>query len=239
MIKMLQKMHRSLFPKDESLLNNGIPHDTSNPYIAARREWSFMYGDILNAKYNWQCLSVLLTLVNIMLVIGFVLVALQAKFIPYAVKVDSLGNTSFAGLLNKENDISPSIINAMIRRYINEARSVISDPVAKKNQLDFVYRSTLGEAKSVLDSFYKLRNPFVITKDENIDVIVNSTLPKSNNTWQIQWTEIHRDNVGHENLENHFEGLLTVEHFTPSNVDEININPLGLYVTHLSWAIQQ
>jgi type IV secretion system protein TrbF len=239
MKNIFRKIHSSLFPKNDSLFDRGIPLETSNPYVAARREWSFMYGDILKAKYNWQCLSLFLTLINLLLVTGFILVALRSQFIPYAVKVDSLGNANFAGLLTKENDISPSMVNAMIRRYISEARSVIADPIAKKHQLDFVYHCTLSEAKSILDIFYKTQNPFVITKDETIDVTINSTLPKSNKTWQIQWTEIHHDNSGHVTLQEHFEGLITVEHFTPSNLDEININPLGLYVTHLSWAVQQ
>jgi type IV secretory pathway TrbF-like protein len=219
----LKKIFNSLFPGSDVLLKENIPLDTNNPYIAARREWSFMFGDILKAKYNWQCISFLLGLINIALVMGLIIVALQARFIPYAVKVDSLGNANFAELLTKQNEISPMMVNAMLRRYIIEARSVIADPVAQKHQLDFVYHCTLGEAKAILDSFYKTQNPFDI----------------SNNTWQIHWTEIHRDSLGRINLQNHFEGLVTINHKTPASMDDININPLGLYITHLSWAVQQ
>jgi type IV secretory pathway TrbF-like protein len=235
----LKKIFNSLFPGSDVLLKENIPLDTNNPYIAARREWSFMFGDILKAKYNWQCISFLLGLINIALVMGLIIVALQARFIPYAVKVDSLGNANFAELLTKQNEISPMMVNAMLRRYIIEARSVIADPVAQKHQLDFVYHCTLGEAKAILDSFYKTQNPFDIAKNETVDITINSVLPISNNTWQIHWTEIHRDSLGRINLQNHFEGLVTINHKTPASMDDININPLGLYITHLSWAVQQ
>lgn len=213
--------------------------NSSNPYVAARQEWSFMFGDMLKAKHNWQCISFLLGIINIALVIGLIAISLQAKFIPYAVKVDNLGNANFSGLLTKQNEISPLMVNAMLRRYITETRSVIADPVAQKHQLDFIYGCTSGEAKTVLDVFYKNQNPFDIAKNETVDVVINSVLGRSGNTWQVQWTEIHRDNTGHISLQNHFEGLVTMEHHTPSGMDEINVNPLGLYVTHLNWASQQ
>jgi type IV secretion system protein VirB5 len=229
----------SLFPKNDSLFRENISSDTNNPYIAARREWNFMFADMLKAKYNWQCISFVLGVINIALVVGLIIISLQTRFIPYAVKVDNLGNSGFAGLLTKQNEISPLMINSILRRYIAHARSVIADPIAEKHQLDFVYRSTLGEAKTILDTFYKTQSPFEIAKSETIDVTINSVLATSNNTWQIHWTEVHRDNSGHISLQNHFEGLVTIEHRTPKNMDDININPLGLYITHLSWGIQQ
>jgi type IV secretory pathway TrbF-like protein len=235
----LRKIFSQLFPANDALFKENIPLDTNNPYVAARREWSFMFGDILKAKYNWQCISFLLGLINIALVLGLIIVALQARFVPYAVKVDNLGNADFAGFLSKQNEISPLMINAMLRRYIVEARSVIADPVAQKHQLDFVYRCTLGEGKAVLDNFYKSQNPFDVAKNETIDAAINSVLPISSNTWQVHWTEIHRDSSGHVSMQSHFESLVTISHKTPSSMDDININPLGLYVTHLSWAVQQ
>lgn len=230
----IRTMIHSFFPKNEA-----VSLETTNPYVAARQEWNFMFGDIVKAKYNWQCISLILGIINIVLAIGLIAVSLQSRFIPYAVKVDNLGNANFAGVLTKQNAISPLMVNAMVRRYIIEARSVVADPVVQKHQLDFVYQCTMGSAKTVLDNFYHAQNPFDIVKNETVDVQVNSVLSKSNNTWQIHWTEVHRDSDGHVHLENHFEGLVTMENHTPSNIDEININPLGLYVTHLSWASQQ
>jgi type IV secretory pathway TrbF-like protein len=230
---------KAFFYKNSESVKDNVHLNTNNPYIAARQEWNFMFADILKAKYNWQCIGFILGIINILLVIGIITIALQARFIPYAVKVDNLGNSDFAGLLTKQGEISPLMINSILRRYIIQARSVIADPVAQKHQLDFVYHCTHGEAKLILDAFYKVQNPFNIAKDETVDVTINSVLATSINTWQVHWTEIHRDTVGHINLENHFEGLVKIEQKTPSTMEDININPLGLYITYLSWSAQQ
>jgi type IV secretory pathway TrbF-like protein len=235
----LQSIKKLLFTQCESSLQENITTETSNPYVAARHEWNFMYGDIVKAKHNWQQIAYLLGLISAALVIGLTTVSLQARFIPYAVKVDNIGNADFAGFLTKQAEVSPQMINAMLRRFITESRSVIADPVAQKHQLDFTYQESLGEARIVLDNFYRTENPFDRVKNETVDVNINSVLPKSNNTWQIHWTEINRDSTGHVSSQNHYEGLVTIEHQAPTNADDINTNPLGLYVTHLSWASQQ
>ncbi len=239
MLRFISRLRSSLFPDSEKLLQETSLPDTINPYIAARREWNFMYGDIIKAKHNWQQIALLLLITHLVLLVGLITLALQKHVVPYVVKVDSLGNANFSQYLEKDATVSPLIINAMLRRYIVTARSVIADPVAEKHDLDFVYQITKNAARSVLDHYYAEKNPFEIVKMETIDVMINAVLPKSTQTWQVDWTETHRDLNGHITGENHFEGLITIEQHAPSNPDEINVNPLGLYVTHLSWSIQQ
>jgi type IV secretory pathway TrbF-like protein len=238
-LRFIKKLRSSLFPESERLLNESIPTETSNPYVAARREWNFMYGDIIKAKHNWQQIALLLLVIQFISLAGLITLALQKHFVPYVVRVDSLGNTNFTEFLNAQTTVSPLIINAMLRRYVIAARSVIADPVAQKHELDFVYGVTKGPAHTVLDNFYHVQNPFDRVKEETREVMINAVLPKSTQTWQIDWTEIQRDLNGHVTGQAHFEGLITIEQHTPTNMDEININPLGLYVTHLSWATQQ
>lgn len=238
-LRFILKLRSSLFAESEKLLQENIPPDTINPYIAARREWNFMYCDIIKAKHNWQQIALLLIITHLVLLVGLITLALQKHFVPYVVRVDSLGNTNFSEYLNSQAIVSPLIINAMLRRYIVTARSVIADPVAEKHNLDFVYQVTKNAARVVLDNYYHEKNPFDIVKIETIDVMINAVLPKSAQTWQVDWTEVHRDLNGHVTGENHFEGLITIEQHAPTSTDEINVNPLGLYVTHLSWAVQQ
>jgi type IV secretion system protein VirB5 len=238
LLPIFKKCYHSLFPESEKLLNENIPPETVNPYIAARREWNFMYGDIIKAKHNWQQMALFLLLLQLITLIGLITLALQKHFVPYVVRVDKLGNTNFTEFLKTENAISPLVMNAMVRRFIISARSVIADPIAEKHELDFVYSIARGAAHTVLDNFYHTQNPFDIIKDETCEVMVNAVLPKSPETWQIDWTETRRDLNGRVMGQEHFEGLVTLEQHTPTNMDEINLNPLGLYVTHLSWATQ-
>ncbi len=238
-LSVLSQLHDLFVKKHVAPSSENIAENTTNPYIAARHEWNLMYGDIIKAKHNWQQVALLLILTHLVLLIGLIILALQKHVVPYVVQVDKLGNANFSQFLTSQPTPSPLVINAMIRRYIETARTVIADPVAEKHNLDFVYQITKNSARSVLDNYYHEKNPFDIVKAETVDVMINTVLEKSSETWQVDWTETHRDLNGHITNENHFSGLITIEQRVPSRVEEINVNPLGLYVTHLSWATQQ
>ncbi len=212
--------------------------ECANPYVAARTEWNHMFGDLIKAKYNWQILAFGLMICTVVLIIGLIILSLQSRYVPYVVKVDSLGNANFAGYLQKDPQINPLIVNGFIRRFIVESRSVIADSVAEKQSLQFVYQTTRGQAVQILNQFYKDQSPFDRAKTETVEVKINGAMPKSDKTWQVDWTETHRTLDGALISQNRWEALVTVTHHSLKNPDEINVNPLGLFVSQLSWTEQ-
>lgn len=226
----------------EAELHVEAPTQTSNPYIAARQEWNLMFGDLIKAKYNWQRIAFIALAINSVLLIGFVLLSLQTRYIPYAVKVDALGNSVFAGYLDKSNINetirNPLEVNAFVRRYIINARSVISDPIAEKQALEFVYATSSEKTAKVLNDFYRQNSPFKTATQATIEVQVNAVLQKSDKTWQVNWTEIQRNLEGGIVEKNHWEGLVTVAHYPITDSKQINVNPLGLFVEYISWSQQ-
>lgn len=226
----------SLTNNREISLDNAA--DTTNPYVAARTEWNYMFADLISAKRNWQLTAVLALSVNILLVIGFISLSLKSTYIPYAVKVDAMGNANFSGYLQPNQAISPLETNAFIRRYINHARSVIADPIAEKQALDFVYVTTKGQGLNVINEYYRAHDPFNRAKTTTTEVQINTVMQKSPNTWQVEWTEIERNLDGVDINQLRFAALVTVKNQPVDNEKEININPLGFYVSQLSWSTQ-
>ena len=222
----------------EAQLNESLSPDTKNPYVAARQEWNLMYGDLIKAKYNWQRIAFLVSAFNIILLGGFVYLSSQSRFIPYAVKVDALGNSAFAGFLDKSPALNPLEVNAFIRRYITNVRSVIADPVAEKQALAFVYATSSEKTAKVLNEYYRQNSPFKIASHSTIEIQINSAIQKSDKTWQIGWTEIQRGLDGNRLGQTHWEALVTVTHIPVTDAHDININPLGLFIEQLSWSQQ-
>lgn len=219
-------------------LNEPLSPDTKNPYVAARQEWNLMYGDLIKAKYNWQRIAFLVSAFNIMLLGGFVYLSSQSRFIPYAVKVDALGNSAFAGFLDKSPALNPLEVNAFIRRYMTNVRSVIADPVAEKQALAFVYATSSEKTAKVLNEYYRQNSPFKIAAQSTIEIQINSAMQKSDKTWQIGWTEIQRGLDGNRLGQTHWEALVTVTHLPVTDAHDININPLGIFIEQLSWSQQ-
>ncbi len=211
----------------------------NNPYLAARTEWNYMYNDVLKGKQNWQWVAVAMIIANLLLIFGFTRVSLQAKDVPYIVKVDKEGNAQFSGFLSNNNQqVSNVMVNAFIRRYIENVRSVIADPVAEKKSLDYVYAVTRGESLNFINAYFHSNDPFKHAKNSTIEVQIQDALPKSSQTWQIDWIETERNLEGGIINQSHYEALVTVEQKAVTDPNEMDINPLGMFVTRLSWSQQ-
>lgn len=213
--------------------------DTNNPYLAARLEWNQLFGDTRKSKHQWLLAASISLLANVLLIIGMFVLALQNQLIPYVVKVDQLGNALYQGFLDKEKTITPIEINAFLRQYMVNARSVISDAFAEKRAIDSVYSVSLPSARKLLDSFYRELNPFAISKQELVEVEIEGVIQKSTRTWQVNWKELHRSLDGQLLNQNHFEALITISHMSVKNQELLNTNPLGIYIQHISWAEQK
>jgi type IV secretion system protein VirB5 len=165
---------------------------SNNPYLSARFEWNALFGDIRKSKQQWLITAYLSLGANVLLIIGMIMLSLQTHIVPYVIKVDQLGNALNAGFLDKEKKITPLEVNAFLRQYLINARSVITDPFAEKRAIDFVYSASLPPTRKILDTFYRETNPFVTAKQELVEVDIQGVIQKSACTWQINWIEIHR-----------------------------------------------
>jgi type IV secretion system protein TrbF len=238
MIKKIKTHLQTLFSVSNTQLEEKI-RATHNPYLEARLEWNHLFGDIRKAKYQWQWVTAIALFANLLLIVGIGVLAFQNKLMPYVVKVDQLGNALYAGFLDAEKTITPLEVNAFLRRYIVDARSVIADAFAEKKAVDFVYSVSLPSARKHLDDFYRASNPFVLAKQFLVEVQIQGVIQKSSHTWQVDWAEIHRGLEGQPLYQHHFEALLTIAHMTVQNQELLNTNPLGIYIQHISWAQQK
>ena len=232
------KINRLLSLKLSNTSNHEKISACNNPYIAARYEWNEMFGDLIKAKYNWQLTAFLSMISNIILIIGFIILASKTRFIPYAVNIDNVGNANFAGILQKDATINPLEINAFIRRFIVNARQIIADPTAQQQAIEFVYAGSTKQALTFMNNYYRTNSPFARAQEYTVEVTIHSVLAKSQNTWQIGWSELKRDLDGNVINTTHWEALVTVTHQAVSDLKVLNLNPLGLFVSQLSWSQQ-
>ena len=65
---------------------------------------------------------------------------------------------------------------------------------------------------------------------------VNSVLSMSESTWQAEWTEERRTVNGDKISLKHYRGIFTTAVVTPSAMQEIFLNPLGIFVTDFNFS---
>ena len=219
----------------------------ANPYAEGWRAWDERYADLAVGRRNWQIAAAAFAAVSLILAIGIVRQSGRSRYIPYVVEVDKLGYA-----LTMPRPLSVSAMPDMparmeryeIAAFIREARSVSSDAQAEQEMLDALLAHTRGAADRFLDGYYHsdnfAHNPFKIAEKQTVSVRIDSILQLSPASYQVRWTEQARGLSGEmAGTPTHWEAMLQTEVIPPNSDDTIISNPLGFYVTRLTWTEQR
>jgi type IV secretory pathway TrbF-like protein len=204
-----------------------------NPYLSARREWNERYGDYIARARSWRWAAFAALAVSLVLAIGVVWQAAQSKVVPYVVEVDKLGDAVAVARADRAASADVRVIKAQLAAWIVDVRSVSSDPLAQKSQLSRSYAMIAATATIFLNDYYRRQSPF--GQPRTVAVSVDAVLPVSKQTYQLQWSEDSRDLQGRDLATTHWLASVTVAFDPPTDERGVLNNPLGLYITGISW----
>ncbi|MGO9267999.1 MAG: VirB8/TrbF family protein [Candidatus Binataceae bacterium] len=219
----------------------------SNPYLEARREWDERYADLVLGKRNWQIAAAGSLAVALILASGMVWQSTRSRYIPYVVEVDKLGYALTVPHPLKPSptaDVTERIERYEVAIFIRNARVVSSDPQIEQQMVDALLAHTRGAADHFLDAYYHadnfVHNPFKLAEKQTTAVQIDSILKASPYGYQVRWTETQRDLNGVvTGAPTHWEAVLQTQIVPPNTEEAIVSNPLGFYVTQLSWTEQR
>jgi type IV secretion system protein VirB5 len=83
--------------------------------------------------------------------------------------------------------------------------------------------------------FYSKNSPFDLLKKQTVDASVESIVQQSPKTYEVTWTEVTRDLVGQFVASHRYRAFVSVTTQEVTDARQALINPLGLYVTNLTW----
>jgi type IV secretory pathway TrbF-like protein len=204
-----------------------------SPYLSARREWNERYGDYIARARNWRWAAFGAIAVSLVLAIGVAWQAAQSKVVPYVVEVNKLGDAVAVARADRAAPTDMRVIKAQLAAWIVDVRSISSDPLAQKSALARSYALTAATATIFLNDYYRQHSPF--GQPRTVAVSVDAVLPISKQTYQIQWSEDARDLQGRDLAATHWIASVTVAFDPPTDERGILSNPLGLYITGISW----
>ena|SRR5487761_140830 len=219
----------------------------ANPYVEARREWDERYGDLVLGKRNWQIAAGGLLVVTLILASGLVWLATRSRFIPYVVEVDKLGYSLTVPqplTTTSVPDVTTRMQRYEVAAFIRNARAVSTDPQVEHQMLNSVLAHARGAADRFLDDYFHSdgfsHNPFKIAEKQTVSVQIDSILQLSPQSYQVRWTEEQHDLNGVAfGVPTHWEAVLQTQIISPTSEEAILNNPLGFYVTQITWTEQQ
>lgn len=225
----------------------------TNPWVDAvargRAEFAGAFGDLARSRRNWQLAAFGALGVAGVLSVGFVALATQARITPYVVEVDRLGRARAFAPAERIGAADPRVVTSEIAGWVRDIRTVVADPVAQQDMVRRAYAFVDQGAAGWLDAYFTdpARDPRVLAGTLSRTVEVTSVLalpaapgasrpaPNAPTTWKIAWVESDYPRSGGPPTTAAWEAYLTTRQMPPATSDRMEANPLGLFITSVTW----
>ena len=221
--------------------------ESENPYLAARRTWNDQSAANVASRQMFQLLGVLALLVALAGVGGMTYIGSQSKFIPYVIEVDKLGQQHAVAPADRAAPVDQRVVHSSVAEWISSIRVVTPDIALQRRAVFKVYSMLAPNDPATAKSNEWLNgtkesNPFERAAKETVSVAIDSVIPQTPPTWQVDWTETVRDRQGSKKGEpQRWRALVTVYTTLPTSAtteEDMRNNPLGVHVRDFSWAKQ-
>lgn len=209
-----------------------------SPYVAARREWNERYGSYIARARTWQLVALAALGLCAVLALSLVKIASQAKVQPFIVEVDKLGEAVAVKPADMAGMPDQRIVRFQLANFITNARSVTPDPIVQKRWLDSIYAVSTSSTATFLNDYYKKTDPFNTARTAMVAVDIQSALPLSKTTWQVQWTETRRSLNGQTDGITRWQAVLNIAVYPPTTQQQIVANPTGVVIDQINWTQQ-
>lgn len=214
---------------------------TENPYLNARRTWNLAVGSAINRGFIGTMVGGFGMVIALAAVGGMVHIGSQSRFVPYVYVERPNGETQPLGVAVPVSPASPLVINAAVRDFITDARTVTPDVALQRKAIERVYAKLLPStaARTRMDEWFASDPPFKRAAKVVVSVDRATVLLQSPTTMQVDWEEVTHDRQGSQLGAVRMRALVTfaVATSTPINTPdaELALNPARVFVSDFSW----
>jgi type IV secretion system protein VirB5 len=208
-----------------------------NPFLAGRTEAAERYGYLSKNAAQWRRISAALLLCCAACVCAVIYMSGRVTVAPYIVQVDEHGYEIAVEPVSQAH-VDARLLIAHVGRYVWSLKTIFNDPEAQMYLMNFVYNCTPANtaAEKKYKEYYAANNPIAAGENETATVTVNSVLSLSPESWQAEWTEERYSLTGNKLSEKRYRGIFTTAIAPPSEMREVLLNPLGIFITDFNFS---
>ncbi|MDT7858416.1 type IV secretion system protein [Rubrivirga sp. S365] len=222
----------------------GWDYDGKTPpeVLRGRSEFHRAFSGLTKGKRNWQVAAFFAFAVLALAVAGLVTLAAQSRVVPYVVEVDRLGRASAIAPAEAVPAVADRVVIAALSAFVSDIRTVYADPVAQRDAVYRAYAYVGGDARAFLEAYFSdpQNDPRRLGTGARRSVEVVAVIPvpgaaSGARTYRVTWNETE-SSPQRGDTERAWEGYLSVVVAPPTTTEGIERNPLGVFVTDLSWS---
>jgi type IV secretion system protein TrbF len=220
---------------------SAVSASRDNPFLTARTEFMNAFGDLAVGKRNWQLIAFALMGLLSLVTIAYVRVAHAPGVVPYIVQVDRVGRVAQVGPADALRRPEDRLIASELAQFVRAIRTVLpaAAQAAEAELLQRGYAFAAPQAAAFLNDYFAdpKHDPRVLGQrlSRQVEVAAVLRVPKSD-VWRLEWTETERSSEpAGVTRTAAWEGYVTVRLVPPASAATIQQNPLGLFITSVSW----
>jgi type IV secretory pathway TrbF-like protein len=216
-----------------------------NPYLNARRQWNSNIDRAFASVHVWQLVAVACLLIALSCVAGIVYIGSKAKYVPFVIQVDRLGETVAVGPAHVAAPADPRVIRASLAAFVANARMVTPDTDLQRKAVFSAYAMLRGKDPATAKLSEYLNGtpdatPFARAAKMTVSVEVRAVSQITEFSWTVDWTETLRDRQGALiGVPMSMRAMIQIYVDPPapdSNEAQISRNPLGIWVGDYTWS---
>jgi type IV secretion system protein TrbF len=155
--------------------------------------------------------------------------------VPYVIEVDRLGEVRAVAPAIQDYVPDDAQIAWHLGRFIQNVRSVSTDPVLVRQNWLAAYDFATDRAALFLNEYAKANDPFGQIGTRSVSVQVTSVVRASDSSFQVKWTEQVFER-GSLVSTTRWTGILAIVIRSPRNTDQLRKNPLGVFINAIAWS---
>jgi type IV secretion system protein TrbF len=205
------------------------------PYQRAAQVWDDRIGSSRVQAKNWR----LMAFGSLFLAGGFAAALMwqsgRGTIVPWVVQVDRLGQAQAVAPAVADYQPSDPQIAFHLARFIEQVRSIPSDPIIVRQNWLRAYDFTTDQGAAALNDYARLNDPFTKVGKQQVSVEVSSVIRASPGSFRVAWAERNYEN-GQIATASRWTAILTIIVEPPRNADRLRANPLGIFVNAINWS---
>jgi len=205
------------------------------PYQRAGQVWDDRIGSARVQAKNWRLAFFAALAMSGGLAGGLVWQSARGTVTPWVVQVDRLGQAQVVAPAVANYHPSDPEIAWHLARFIEDVRSVPSDPVVLRRNWLEAYNYVTDKGALALNDYARTDDPFVKVGKTAVSVDVASVIRASDDSFRVEWVERRYVDSVLASTER-WSAILTIAVQPPTDADRLKKNPLGVYVHALNWS---
>lgn len=206
-------------------------------HARGRHDWNEQVGTVATDRDFWRWTALGSIGVAGCAVLGLAYIGSLSHFVPIVVPIDKIGEPIATLRGDVATPLDARVIKQQLGNWIVNIRTVNTDVKMQRGLIDTAYALVRRTSPTfrALNEWFAANSPFERAKTETVSVNINSVLPLSESTWQIQWCEDHRSRDGSPAPSEAWRAVLNTS-ITPQTTEAaIRKNPTGIFVDNHQW----